>query len=364
MENILKFDKEPVVELKTEFVKSKSFYKTNVKDDWFEELKKYYLNTATHSALVNNTHRLLAGYGLDSDIDTEKLKIKNLKINDVLWDFWFDYALYGVGCLDIQWNIEHTNILKIDYIDPTKLRIGYVDPYNYELKTLWYKTDWVNYQRKQTTQLQAWSETGTENRQILYFTSTPRSLSIYPVPMYIGSLKSVKTEMNIMDYYENLSSNGFMGNILINFNDGDPGDEVKVETARELKKFLGPNAESLAMVQWNKSTENAATIEKFNTEAEDQKFLNLINEYKANEITSHGASPSLAGLEIPGKLGDRNAIEEQYEKFLNEHIYTIREKFLNIFEEINKYLETPLNNYRFDDMKLFKDKQEIENNTI
>ena len=363
---VMKFDKEPIVKLQVEYVKSKGFFKTNREDNFYDELKYYYLNTSTHSAMVNNYSRLLFGNGVTANNEIDQFKIKEMKLNDVFINFFFDYSLYGCGAFIVKYNIEHTAILGIEYIDPTKLRIAYIDPFNYQLKTMFYKADWSNYRHennmKNAIQLQVFGGDGTENTQVVYFHTTPLSLSYYPLPQYIGALKSIKTEQNILSYYENLSSNGFMGNILINFNDGDTADEVKVETAKELKKFLGPNSDSLAMVQWNSSAANAATVEKFNTESEDQKFLNLIQEYKANIITSHGASPALAGLETPGKLGDRNSIIEQYEKYMNEHVYTIRARFLEIFDSINKQLITPLSEYHFEDMTLFKEPQAINQN--
>lgn len=379
---IEKFKKEPIVELNTSFVPSKNFYRTNDKDNWFEELKRYYLNTATLSSIVDFKHKTMIGEGLTADNDIDKLKLSNINfniesedkgpnINEILWNFFFDFSLYGVGALHIEYNAERTNILKINYIDPTKLRISYLNKYNYELKTFWFKTNWIDCENqskyifnKEVKEFQRFGIPGTETEQVLYFHDTPLSLGIYPIPWYRGAFKSVKTEMNIMDYYENLSSNGFMGNILLNFNDGDPGDEQKIETMQELQKFLGPNAQSLAMVQFNSNGQNAATIEKFNTEAEDTKFLNLIQEYKANIISKGACSPALVGLEIPGKLGDRNTIEEQYEKFLNTEIKTIREKFLKIWnKEINPLLLEPLStDAYFENMTLFTTEKPTNNN--
>lgn len=140
------------------------------------------------------------------------------------------------------------------------------------------------------------------------------SKGVYPVPSYNASIIACELEKAINEFHLNSINNGFMSNLVINFNNGQPNDEQKEEIERDVnEKFSGYQNASRILISYNDSTENATTIERLNSDDFDEKYKSLAERSKTQIFTAFRANPNLFG--IPNE--NNGFSKEEYESSFN-----------------------------------------------
>src|SRR5574344_156706 len=152
-------------------------------------------------------------------------------ITDIVRDLAKDYNLYGGFALQIIRD-HNGDVAEIYYIDMRFIRS------NKENDVFYYNEHWEKGGRKDVIIYPKflrnldWSSLSDEERDrhassILFVKNV--HTQVYPAPMYAASVLSCEIEKAISQYHWNSLNNNFCPDIIINFNNGDPGDEIKEE---------------------------------------------------------------------------------------------------------------------------------------
>lgn len=300
-------------------------YMAGVKNSWFVELQELYYGSSVHGAILNNLH----------------LKIIKDSDDQLFNRVALDYIVYGGFAVEVIWNIDHTKIVKANYIDYSKVRSGKPDDQN-EVQFYYYSNDWLKYSNREVDMVQAFNTNPNfDNHQIYCFKRYMLGEDIYPKPYYVGGLKWIVTDIQLENYYANLVRNNFVSNTLLSIN--SYFDEQKQQDFEKALKnnFTGTDAAGRMMVLYSEDKDHAPTIEKFNNDEDDTKYRFLTEQITSNISVAHNLPVQLLGILVPGKLGNateiptfeaiyNNTVVQPFRKDIIKGLTPIYSNFLNI----------------------------------
>jgi len=316
----------------------KNYYMTNEADSFFEELIQYYENGNVHSSFVDNLASRIVGSGMITEDQASEEAIKKYKLNDLFENISFDYSLYGGFAIEVIWNVLHTQITQLNYIDFSRIRSGYIDEDTDEVQLYYYSANWKAWKKEITPYLKFNTDEKSDNRQIYYYKDNYPGKDIYPRPPYYPSLKWVYTEVELNRYYANLVKNNFVPTTLLTVNSFFD-EEKQMNFEKSLKQFTGGDAAGTIFVIYNEGGDETTKPEilKFNSDSEDQKYQWLSQHTIDELIIGHRIpNPLLAGVRTPGSLGASTELETA-EKIYN--LQVIDPKRSNVLSVINDLVQ-------------------------
>jgi hypothetical protein len=117
------------------------------------------------------------------------------------------------------------------------------------------------------------------------------------MPVYAASVKACEIERMVDDYHLNSLENGFASSLIVNFNNGQPTDEVKEEVETDFsEKFSGPKNAGRILFSWNKNKDSATTVETPNITDFGEKYKALAENSREKIFTAFRAYPNIFGL--------------------------------------------------------------------
>ena len=212
-----------------------------------------------------------------------------------------DYETYGGFALQVIRGMDGS-VVEVYYIDLRFLRL------NKEGDVFYYSEKWgergrrdaVVYPAFRSDIAEKWATMDDDERNrnassILYVKSTHSQ--VYPLPVYAASVKACEIERLVDDYHLSAIMNGFASSLIVNFNNGQPTDEMKEEIERDFdEKFTGAGNAGRVMFSWNKSKDNATTFEVPPVTDFGEKYKALAENSRQKIFTAFRAYPNLFGL--------------------------------------------------------------------
>ena len=241
-------------------------------------------------------------------------------ITDIVRDLAKDYNLYGGFALQIIRD-HNGDVAEIYYIDMRFIRS------NKENDVFYYNEHWEKGGRKDVIIYPKflrnldWASLTDEERDrhassILFVKNV--HTQVYPAPMYAASVLSCEIEKAISQYHWNSLNNNFCPDIIINFNNGDPGDEIKEEIVSDLEeKFSGYQNGKRFMVSFNKDRMSAVTIDAIKTDDFSERYKALEESCRRQIFAAFRAQPLLFGLTADVNTGFSTDEFEQTFKLYN-----------------------------------------------
>lgn len=293
-----------------------------------EYLWDLYLNSSTHSAIIDGKVDYIIGEGWSTG-DKNKLK--------VLKKITFDYVLYGGFAIQLIFNAVG-QIAKIQPLDFARCRV------NQDLTKLYYSPKWKKYSAKNITEFKIYDETELEHQstEIYYFRGT-KTRGIYPIPTYVGSTQSIETSIEIQNYHLNAIKNNFAVSAIINLI-GDPSDEEKDELNSQIKEnFVGSGAASNFMVTYGATKDEVPSIVRLESDKADERFEKLSKDTKENIFIGHRVtSGALFGLVSESTGFNSIEYQESFKLFNKTVISPIQGLLTEIINEIYNTVDTIL----------------------
>ena len=161
-----------------------------------------------------------------------------------------------------------------------------------------------------------------QKRGVIYHVDYRPNMKYYPLPVYVGSLAEIKTDVQIGDYWLSEISNGFVGGTLIQHNNGVP--ETKEESEDFEKAFqekFGKATGTKIVHLFSPSKDNGSEITNLNGNDLHERYLEMSNRVKESIFIGHRiTNPILFGVKEEGALGARNELDLAYEIFTNTYI--------------------------------------------
>lgn len=329
--------------LPTEKVTSRDFVEWGKSNNYPGYLLDLYNNVTTLRSIINGNIDFITGddvtiLPLGDRFADGIMNTRGDLITDIVRDLAKDYNLYGGFALQIIRD-HNGDVAEIYYIDMRFIRS------NKENDVFYYNEHWDKGGRKDVIIYPKflrnldWTSLSDEERDrhassILFVKNV--HTQVYPAPMYAASVLSCEIEKAISQYHWNSLNNNFCPDIIINFNNGDPGDEIKEEIVSDLEeKFSGYQNGKRFMVSFNKDRMSAVTIDAIKTDDFSERYKALEESCRRQIFAAFRAQPLLFGLNSDVSTGfSTDEFEQSFKLYNRTQIRPVQRLIADAFDRI------------------------------
>lgn len=329
--------------LPTEKVTNRDFVEWGKGNNYPGYLLDLYNNVTTLRSIINGNIDFITGDDVSILPLGERFAdgIMNTRgdlITDLVRDLAKDYSLYGGIAMQIIRD-HNGDVAEIYYIDMRFIRS------NKENDVFYYNEHWDKGGRKDVIIYPKfvrdldWLSLSDEERDrhassILFIKNV--HTQVYPAPMYAASVLSCEIEKAISQYHWNSLNNNFCPDIIINFNNGDPGDEIKDEIISDLEeKFSGYQNGKRFMVSFNKDRMSAVTIDTIKTDDFSERYKALEESCRRQIFAAFRAQPLLFGLNSDVSTGfSTDEFEQSFKLYNRTQIRPAQRMIADAFDRI------------------------------
>ena len=329
--------------LPTEKVTNRDFVEWGKGNNYPGYLLGLYNNVTTLRSIINGNIDFITGddvtiLPLGDRFADGIMNTRGDLITDIVRDLAKDYNLYGGFALQIIRD-HNGDVAEIYYIDMRFIRS------NKENDVFYYNEHWEKGGRKDVIIYPKflrnldWTSLSDEERDrhassILFVKNV--HTQVYPAPMYAASVLSCEIEKAISQYHWNSLNNNFCPDIIINFNNGDPGDEIKEEIVSDLEeKFSGYQNGKRFMVSFNKDRMSAVTIDAIKTDDFSERYKALEESCRRQIFAAFRAQPLLFGLNSDVSTGfSTDEFEQTFKLYNRTQIRPVQRLIADAFDRI------------------------------
>ena len=334
---------ETKIVLPTEKVTNRDFVEWGKGNNYPGYLLDLYNNVTTLRSIINGNIDFVTGddvtiLPLGDRFAEGIMNTRGDLITDIVRDLAKDYNLYGGFALQIIRD-HNGDVAEIYYIDMRFIRS------NKENDVFYYNEHWEKGGRKDVIIYPKflrnldWTSLSDEERDrhassILFIKNV--HTQVYPAPMYAASVLSCEIEKAISQYHWNSLNNNFCPDIIINFNNGDPGDEIKEEIVSDLEeKFSGYQNGKRFMVSFNKDRMSAVTIDAIKTDDFSERYKALEESCRRQIFAAFRAQPLLFGLNSDVSTGfSTDEFEQSFKLYNRTQIRPAQRLIADAFDRI------------------------------
>lgn len=319
---------------------SYDFVKYGKKNDFPNELIRYFEEHAEHGAIVNAKARYLFGKGIVAVNPEQQMIADNFLNNANRYETWND--LGKKLALDCElFNQFYLQIITDMSGNPKEFfQLQYAKCRLSECKTkLYFNEDWkAKPSDFRIFELYNKGEVGTFFTTFKFYQPSKSKLdSIYAKVPYNGCLSEIKSDIDITQFNDGYVKRGFSAGTMVTFFNGEQPPEIKRQIKERFESGLcGPDNAGEVVINFADKNGQAATIQALNVDDLDKKFEFVSKRYQQKIITGHGVTnPELFGIKQEGSaLGNRVSIKESHELFLNTYTKPRQDTFINFVENI------------------------------
>lgn len=311
----------------------------NAYPDYLLEL---YNNVPTLRSIINGNIDFVTGddvsiLPLDARFEDGVMNKRGDTIREQIRDIAKDFEIYGGFALQICRNLNG-EVAEIYYLDMRFIRT------NKECDVFYYNEDWKKGGKKKALVYPKfipnlkWETLTDEQRRrqlssVLYVKNV--HTQVYPSPLYAASVKACEIERMIDDFHISDLNNHFVASAIINFNNGIPTDEQKLEITEEMEeKFGGVKNAGRIMCSWNASKESEATIQEFKVEDFGERYKSLSSHSRQQIFTAFRANPNLFGIPTEGNGFANEQYEESYKLYNRTQIRPVQRMIAETYEKV------------------------------
>ena len=312
----------------------------NAYPDYLLEL---YNNVPTLRSIINGNIDYVAGddvtiVPLQEEFTNKEMNRRGDTIREQVKDIAKDFEIYGGFALQVIRNLAG-EVAEIYYVDMRYLRT------NKEGDVFYYSEKWGKSSRTDMVVYPAfmpgleWEKLSDEERNrhassILFVKNV--HTQVYPAPLYAASVKACEIERLIDEFHLSDINNHFVSSAIINFNNGDPGDEMKQEIERGInEKFSGAHNGGRIMISWNPNKESATDIVEFKVEDFGERYKALSEHSRTQIFTAFRAIPLLFGLISEANTGfSTEEFEQSFKLYNRTQIQPVQRLICDAYDKI------------------------------
>ena len=301
-----------------------------------------YNNVPTLRSIINGNIDYVAGddvsiFPLQEEFTNQEMNRRGDTIREQVKDIAKDFEIYGGFALQVIRNLAG-EVAEVYYVDMRYLRT------NKEGDVFYYSEKWGKSSRTDMVVYPAfmpkieWEKLSDEERNrhassILYVKNV--HTQVYSAPLYAASVKACEIERLIDEFHLSDINNHFVSSAIINFNNGDPGDEVKSQVSKELEsKFCGAPNGGRIMLSWNPNKESATDIVEFKVEDFGERYKALSEHSRQQIFTAFRANPNLFGIPTEGNGFANEQYEESFTLYNRTQIVPVQIMISQAYEKI------------------------------
>ena len=296
------------------------YIKFGVNDDFPTVLERLLKQSSVHSGIITKKAKMVAGNGLDYNLDAYKTPAKQAEIRafiancggksqglyDQLIHAAFQYELHGAAAFYIRWNSERNKIIEFRSLDIKGVRAG--EPVDGKVTHYIIRRRFgigaISMQNNEPKKVRSFDKYDKSLEQVLYVKNPFSNNPYYGVPNYISAFHYISADYEFGKHIRHSASNGFTPKVLATFIGRNMSAEQKSEEYKKFKNsFVGSEAEPI-IVSWVKNKDEAPQFTPLKVENLDRTvdILSRLNDSKI--LTAHNVtSPTLFGVMVSGKLG-------------------------------------------------------------
>ena len=302
-----------------------------------------YNNVPTLRSIINGNIDYVAGddvtiMPLQEEFTNQEMNMRGDTIREQVKDIAKDFEIYGGFALQVIRNLAG-EVAEVYYIDMRYLRT------NKEGDVFYYSEKWGKSSRTDMVVYPAflpkleWEKLSDEERNrhassILFVKNV--HTQVYPAPLYAASVKACEIERLIDEFHLSDINNHFVSSAIINFNNGDPGQEIKSEIERGFnEKFCGASNGGRVAFSWNPNKESATDIVEFKMEDFGERYKALSQHSRTQIFTSFRAIPLLFGLTSEANTGfSTEEFEQSFKLYNRTQIQPIQRMICDAYDKI------------------------------
>ena len=324
------------------FVSGKDLVEWGNRNSYPDYLLDLYNNVPTLRSIINGNIDFITGndvsiFPLTDNLPNGQMNNRGDNIREQIKDIAKDYEIYGGFALQIIRNLIGM-VAEVYYIDMRYLRT------NKEGNVFYYCEDWSKSGKKDVIVYPAympnlnWDTLDDEQRNrnassILYVKNV--HTQVYPAPLYAASIKACEIERLIDDFHINSLQNQFVSSAIINFNNGDPGDEMKKEIEDAInEKFAGAANGGRIMLSFNKNKESATDIVEFEVKDFGERYKALSEHSRQQIFTAFRANPNLFGIPTEGNGFANEQYAESFKLYNRTQIQPVQRLMADTYDKI------------------------------
>ena len=324
------------------FVSGKDLVEWGNRNSYPDYLLDLYNNVPTLRSIINGNIDFVTGddvsiLPLTDNLPNGQMNNRGDNIREQIKDIAKDYEIYGGFALQIIRNLIGM-VAEVYYIDMRYLRT------NKEGNVFYYCEDWSKSGKKDVIVYPAfmpnlkWDTLDDEQRNrnassILYVKNV--HTQVYPAPLYAASIKACEIERLIDDFHINSLQNQFVSSAIINFNNGDPGDEMKKEIEDAInEKFAGAANGGRIMLSFNKNKESATDIVEFEVKDFGERYKALSEHSRQQIFTAFRANPNLFGIPTEGNGFANEQYAESFKLYNRTQILPVQRLIADTYDKI------------------------------
>ena len=330
--------------LPTEKVYSgKDLVEWGTRNGYPDYLLDLYNNVPTLRSIINGNIDYVAGDDvtitpLRPEYTNMEMNLRGDTIREQVKDLAKDYEIYGGFALQVIRNYAG-EVAEVYYVDMRYLRS------NKEGTVFYYSEKWNKGNRADMVIYPAfmprldWAKLTDEERNrhassILFVKNV--HTQVYPAPLYAASVKACEIERLIDDFHLADINNHFVSSAIINFNNGDPGDEMKKQIEKGVnEKFTGAQNGGRIMLSWNPNKESATDIVEFKVEDFGERYKALSQHSRQQIFTAFRAIPLLFGLTSEANTGfSTEEFEQSFRLYNRTHIKPVQTTICDAYDKI------------------------------
>lgn len=331
-----------IISPKETFNISKDLMEWGTGNSYPDYLLELYNSVPTLRAIINGNIDFITGdeisiLPLNDVLAPGVMNNRGDTIREQVRDLSKDFEIYGGYALQIIRNLAGA-IAEVYYLDMRFLRT------NKEGNVFYYCENWSKKGRKEVVVYPAfmpnldWDSLDDEEKNrhassILFVKNV--HTQVYPAPLYAASVKACEIERLIDDFHISDINNHFVSSAIINFNNGDPGDEMKSQVEEEVNsKFCGASNGGRIMLSWNPNKESATEILEFKVEDFGERYKALSEHSRQQIFTSFRANPNLFGIPTEGNGFANEQYEESFKLYNRTQIKPIQRMLGDTYDKI------------------------------
>ena len=302
-----------------------------------------YNNVPTLRSIINGNIDYVAGNDvtimpLQEEFTNQEMNRRGDTIREQVKDIAKDFEIYGGFALQVIRNLAG-EVAEVYYIDMRYLRT------NKEGDVFYYSEKWGKSSRTDMVVYPAflpkleWEKLSDEERNrhassILLVKNV--HTQVYPAPLYAASVKACEIERLIDEFHLSDINNHFVSSAIINFNNGDPGQEIKSEIERGFnEKFCGASNGGRVAFSWNPNKESATDIVEFKMEDFGERYKALSQHSRTQIFTSFRAIPLLFGLTSEANTGfSTEEFEQSFKLYNRTQIQPVQRMICDAYDKI------------------------------
>jgi hypothetical protein len=358
MENILSVDLSSATSPVIEEIRGKNYIEYGT-EEWRNLYPQFlidlYYNSSTHAAIINATAEMIAGDNIVIDDEEEEqrdnlerlVKLKNFffhangkeTLHEVIKKISFDFKLQGAFALHLIWNKAKTEIVEIYHVPVERVRAGKPNAMGV-VDTYYVSADWSNTRQNRPTKIAAFDMNDrTSPSQLLYTGLYSPNMDIYHTPDYIAANNWALVDQRVAEFHLNNISNGFSGSYMVNFSNGVPTQEERLQIERSLTdKFTSASNSGKFVLTFSDDKTRTPEIFPISVSNADKQYLALQELLVQNILTGHRVtSPMLMGIKSDTGLGNNaDELMNAADFYLNTVVMPFQTHIIKVLVKIFK----------------------------